>query len=558
MNPVGPLPAVALGQKSENSAVETSVFRQWLVQQWASAAPATEGEPAGVDAGAEASRAASGGNETKAGAPAKVSVASPNVATPDVASRDVASQDVATRATMQTAAVRAAPQASCPTEEKIVAAESGAEFAEEFPNSGAVAGSSGAAAGVDGRFPAARSGGKQETKPVPEKAAAAGSALELGTRAPAGQTEATMPAPAQVVPAVVTPAPNPPENAAGTEETLKTPQRTGENPVVLAAPPSMEKAVAVRDLPAHGREAQPRISGRAAGKVSAKITGFATKNYDAPVAVRPEGIVDGQKPAAAVQPFSCPMPEPRTITPAPEPMSATAARSTGEPARVPGSAERMAVPPETPGSAPRAAVRSNTTATEQHPAMAAEAPAPGQRVVAGAAVSSPAAMPAHGVQQLSSAPVSISLPARMSGGAARAAPPSPGVAFDRIDSGAAPQMLNRTPQRLEVGVHDPGLGWVEVRARAAEGQIAATLSTSSATHPAVAAQLPAMREYLAGQQVRVDTLNAQPFEAGSEGGRNASGNRNPNGNTPATSGEALPDLSGEAEPESLSWIDVRV
>lgn len=246
------------------------------------------------------------------------------------------------------------------------------------------------------------------------------------------------------------------------------------------------------------------------------------------------------------------------MTPAHGPMAATAARSAGEAARVPGSAERMAVPSETPGNAPKAAVRSNSTAAEQQAAMAAETPVAGQRTVAGAAVSSPAAMPAHGMQQLSSAPVTISLPTRMSGAAAHAAPPSPGATFERIDSGAAPQMLNRTPQRLEVGVHDPGLGWVEVRARAAEGQIAATVSTSSTTHPAVAAQLPAMREYLAGQQVRVDTLNAQPFEAGADGGRNASGNRNPNGNPPAASAKGLSDFSGEAEPESLSWIDVRV
>lgn len=131
-----------------------------------------------------------------------------------------------------------------------------------------------------------------------------------------------------------------------------------------------------------------------------------------------------------------------------------------------------------------------------------------------------------------------------------------GTAFDHIDSGMAPQVLSRTPQRLEVGVRDPGLGWVEIRAHAAEGQIGATVSASPAVHPALSAQLPAMRDYLASQQVRVDTLGAQTFEASADGGRSAPQNRNSGGNTPAA--ETAGQAPEEAEQESLSWIDVRV
>ena len=164
---------------------------------------------------------------------------------------------------------------------------------------------------------------------------------------------------------------------------------------------------------------------------------------------------------------------------------------------------------------------------------------------------SPAAVSAtHVVQPISPAPPASSTVAHTT----HAAPP--GAAFDRIDSGATPQVLSRTPQRLDVGVRDPGLGWVEIRAHAAEGQIAATVSTSAAVHSAVAAQLPAMRDYLAGQQVRVDTLNAQTFGASAEGGRHAPGQQSGHAAKPPASPVAGP--VAEAEAESLSWIDVRV
>jgi hypothetical protein len=167
--------------------------------------------------------------------------------------------------------------------------------------------------------------------------------------------------------------------------------------------------------------------------------------------------------------------------------------------------------------------------------------------------------PALNAQQNLSA--SVSLPAAMAvspaaGHAAHAV--APGAAFDRIDSGSAPQMLSHTPQRLDVGVRDPGLGWVEIRAHAAEGQIAATVSASSASHPALAAQLPAMRDYLAGQQVRVDALQAQPFDASSEGGRNSSRQSSQGQDGGAAAAGAGTDFPDEAEPERFSWIDVRV
>jgi hypothetical protein len=174
---------------------------------------------------------------------------------------------------------------------------------------------------------------------------------------------------------------------------------------------------------------------------------------------------------------------------------------------------------------------------------------------AAAAVSGEAAA---GLRQAVPAHPLAPAPAPTRSSAAQAAPTLPGAAFDHIDSGAMPQVLSRTPQRLDVGMRDPGLGWVEIRAHAAEGQIAATVSASSETHPVLAAQLPAMRDYLAGQQVRVDTLNAKAFEASPDEGRHAGRDPDPRRDAAGGAMAALPEFSDEAEPQSLSWIDVRV
>lgn len=110
-----------------------------------------------------------------------------------------------------------------------------------------------------------------------------------------------------------------------------------------------------------------------------------------------------------------------------------------------------------------------------------------------------------------------------SGAAGRSSVSSPlghsAVTFDRMDGAAAPRVLESTPQRLAVGVRDAGLGWVEVRTHAAGSQVAAVVATSSgASHQAIAAELPSIREYLVGQHVRVDALMAEPFSTGYDRG----------------------------------------
>ncbi len=144
----------------------------------------------------------------------------------------------------------------------------------------------------------------------------------------------------------------------------------------------------------------------------------------------------------------------------------------------------------------------------------------------------------------------------------------PGAAFDRIDAAPASSVLGSSPRQLSVGVQDSGLGWVEVHAHRAGGQVSAVVAASSvAAHSAIAAHLPEMRNYLAGQQVRVDHLSSQTSSAfqgngGSfhgNGGGSAREQRQPSGGVvmeTSASPAAMP--GGAAEVESLSYISVRV
>jgi hypothetical protein len=137
------------------------------------------------------------------------------------------------------------------------------------------------------------------------------------------------------------------------------------------------------------------------------------------------------------------------------------------------------------------------------------------------------------------------------------------VTFDRMDEAPAPQIIESTPQRLAVGVHDAGLGWVEIRTNSAAGQVSATVASSSAeTHSAISAQLPTMHEYLASEHVHIDTLASERFSPSSGGGENSSRDQSHNGaGTQAKSMEQeISSLAfpGEMETEELSYINVRV
>jgi Flagellar hook-length control protein FliK len=91
--------------------------------------------------------------------------------------------------------------------------------------------------------------------------------------------------------------------------------------------------------------------------------------------------------------------------------------------------------------------------------------------------------------------------------AAGAAPAPAASPYDRIDQGDSPVVLHTDAQHVAVGIRDPQLGWVEIKTQNTAGHVDATLvASSSQTHDALAAQLPAMAQYLEQRDVRVGTL----------------------------------------------------
>jgi flagellar hook-length control protein FliK len=95
--------------------------------------------------------------------------------------------------------------------------------------------------------------------------------------------------------------------------------------------------------------------------------------------------------------------------------------------------------------------------------------------------------------------------------------------YDRIDQGTAPVVLHAGAQQVAVGVHDPSLGWVEIKTQSAAGHVDATLvAASGQTHDALAAQLPAISQFLEQRDVRVGSLVVNHQSAGS--GTNHFGN----------------------------------
>jgi flagellar hook-length control protein FliK len=143
------------------------------------------------------------------------------------------------------------------------------------------------------------------------------------------------------------------------------------------------------------------------------------------------------------------------------------------------------------------------------------------------------------------------------------APGTVSAAFTRMDSAVPPWVLESTPQRLSVGVRDSALGWVEIRTHAATGQISAVLAAgTSEAHAALEAHLPDIRDFLAGQQVRVDQLSSERFSASPGSRDSAQENESRSGRSshpqPPNRGLAPPAACSDATEESLSYINVRV
>jgi flagellar hook-length control protein FliK len=143
------------------------------------------------------------------------------------------------------------------------------------------------------------------------------------------------------------------------------------------------------------------------------------------------------------------------------------------------------------------------------------------------------------------------------------APATVSAAFTRMDSAAPPQVLLSAPQRLSVGVRDSGLGWVEIRTHTAEGQVSAVLAIASGeAQAALQANLPELRDYLAGQHVRVDQLASERFTF--SGGSREAAPQQEGRDAPSRDfgspggGPPLAAACSERAEESLSYISVRV
>ena len=87
--------------------------------------------------------------------------------------------------------------------------------------------------------------------------------------------------------------------------------------------------------------------------------------------------------------------------------------------------------------------------------------------------------------------------------------------IDQAPGGPLP-VMSAGPNRVAVGLHDPALGWVEIKTQFVGGQIAAALVTSSSqSHQTLAAQLPSMAQFLAEREVRVSNIAVHHQATGS-------------------------------------------
>jgi hypothetical protein len=100
-------------------------------------------------------------------------------------------------------------------------------------------------------------------------------------------------------------------------------------------------------------------------------------------------------------------------------------------------------------------------------------------------------------------------------------------AFTALDSAAAGErgvLLHAAPHQVAVGVADPSLGWVEVRAERVSGQIAAALTTNSAaSHAALTSVLPTMATYLQEHHAGVHQVQVESSLTGSQSGTGSQG-----------------------------------
>jgi hypothetical protein len=123
------------------------------------------------------------------------------------------------------------------------------------------------------------------------------------------------------------------------------------------------------------------------------------------------------------------------------------------------------------------------------------------------------------------------------------------TAIDSVATGERGVLLHAAPHQVAVGISDPSLGWVEVRAERISGQIAAALTTNStASHAALTSVLPTMATYLQDHQAGVHQVHVETSLAGGQAGTGSNGQSSSQGEA-----RTVPDNRNAASTATNSW-----
>lgn len=178
----------------------------------------------------------------------------------------------------------------------------------------------------------------------------------------------------------------------------------------------------------------------------------------------------------------------------------------------------------------------DTVKASATPAASAQCSSPIRAAISEMIAPAAAAVPAmvHGSEAPNPAPhIAQQVPAAASATVPvmSAAPVAVGNAYDKMDQGVAPVVLHSGAQHVSVGVQDPNLGWVEIKTQNLGGHVDATLVTASGqSHDLLAAQLPAMAQFLEQRDVRVGMLAVHHEMSGGQGGFAGNGSGSGSGN----------------------------
>jgi len=97
--------------------------------------------------------------------------------------------------------------------------------------------------------------------------------------------------------------------------------------------------------------------------------------------------------------------------------------------------------------------------------------------------------------------------------------------FQRLDAADSPAtLLHANAHEVAVGVRDPSLGWVEIQTQSSAGHVIASLTAASAqAHASLAAQVPALTQYLADRNVQMHSIGVSTQSGQGDGGQSRSG-----------------------------------